>query len=85
MRKIKTAAVIIAAIVVAVVIVIGCAAVAIVNPATSPQSGTTQQEDAEDCDAEDWINREDDCGFVSPKPVKTSAPKTAPKTGATRR
>lgn len=77
--------VIILAIVAAVVIIGACFVTAVVNPAMFQQSGTTQQEEIEDCDAEDWINREDDCGFVSPKPVKASAPKTAPKTGVTRR
>ena len=81
MKKISTIVAIIVATVVAIIVGV-CA----VGPATFQQSGTTQQdEEVEDCDAEDWINREDDCGFVSPKPVKTSAPKVTPKTRATRR
>ena len=81
MRKIST----IVAIIAAVIIVGACTVAAIVNPALIQPSGTVQQEEIEDCDAEDWANREDDCGFVGPKPAKTSAPKTAPKTGTTRR
>ena len=74
--RIKTVAMVITVIVMAVVIVVGCA-VAIFNPDMF-ESGTAQQE-TEDCDAEDFLNREDDCGFVSPKPVKTAAPSWHPR------
>jgi hypothetical protein len=80
-RKINTTV----AIVAAVIIVGACTVAAIVNPALIRPSGTVQQEEIEGCDAEDWANREDDCGFVGPKPAKTSAPKLTPKTGVTRR
>lgn len=82
MRKINTIVAILA-----VIVTFGaCVATAIASPSMFRQTDSAQQdEEIEDCDAEDWINREDDCGFVSPKPVKTTAPKAAPKTGTTRR
>ena len=69
MRKIST----IVAIVAAVIIVGACTVAALVNPALIQPSGTVQQEEIEDCDAEDWANREDDCGFVGrsrPRPAR---------------
>ena len=64
MSRLGTIVTIIVATIVAVIIGV-CAA----NPAMLQQSDTTQQEEeVEDCDAEDFLNREDDCGLVSPKP-----------------
>ena len=88
MSKIKIAAVA----VIAVIVVSLCAM--LVNGVTGfPQPGVTQQQDdeAEDCDAEDWINREGDCEFTKRTPAKTAAPKltprktTAPRPSTTRR
>lgn len=74
MRKIKIVAAIIA-----VTAMVGVSVAAlIVNPATF-QRQDSGVEEVEDCDAEDWINREADCGFVGPKPSKTSAVKVSPK------
>ena len=80
MSKIKTAWA-----VVAVLAVIGVGTMALVaSPATTqtPPGTIQQDDDVEDCDAEDWINREDDCGFTKPK---TTAPKATAKPRATRR
>lgn len=76
---------IIAVAIVAVILVSACALT--VNGVSGFQRpGATQQDDdIEDCDAEDWINREDDCGFVGPKPTKTTAVKTTPRPRVTAR
>lgn len=42
------------------------------------------QEDVEDCDLEDWMNREDDCGFIKPSTRKAPSLK-APAPRTTRR
>jgi hypothetical protein len=34
--------------------------------------------EVEDCDAEDWANREDDCGFAKKKTVKPQPPVVKP-------
>ncbi len=79
MSKIK-----IAAVVITILALLGVSAVALIaNPAAPQQPGTVQEDtDVENCDAEDWINREDDCGFTKPK---TTAPKATAKPRATRR
>lgn len=78
---------IIAVAIVAVILVSACAFA--VNGVTGfPQPSVTQQDDGavEDCDAEDWINREDDCGFTKPSPPrKTTAAKVTPGPRTTRR
>lgn len=44
-------------------------------------SGTTSSSEHEDCDAEDYHNREDDCGFTDADRRKTKGPSTkAPTT-----
>ena len=75
---------IIAVVIVAVILVSACAFA--VNGITGfPQPAATQQDEVEDCDAEDWMNREDDCGFTKPSPRKTTVVKATPKPRVTAR
>jgi hypothetical protein len=82
---------IIAVCVVAALLIVGTCATMVNGVTGFPQPAVTQQDDeVEDCDAEDWINREDDCGFTKPKatPRKTTgAPRVTakPKPAVTRR
>jgi hypothetical protein len=52
--------------------VVGLCAAMVTGAAGFPQPGTTQQDDVEDCDAEDWANREDDFhnAGTSAKPLR---------------
>lgn len=45
----------------------------------SPDQGSAVE--VEDCDAEDWANRETDCGFA-PTPKRTTGKPAPPKTPA---
>lgn len=83
MSKIKIAAAIIA-----VTAMIGVSVVALIANPAALQHPHQHQQEVEDCDAEDWVNREEDCGFTGPKatPRKTAAaPKVTTKPTATRR
>lgn len=77
----------IAAAVIAILAMISASIVALIaNPAALQHPH--QHQEVEDCDAEDWINREEDCGFIGPKvtPRKTAAaPKATAKPATTRR
>lgn len=41
---------------------------------------STQSSEVEDCDAEDYRNRESECGFLKIKPTKTGTDTVKPKT-----
>jgi predicted small secreted protein len=51
---------------------------------TSGGGQPTQEQEVEDCDAEDYRNREDDCGFTDADRRKTKAP-TKPQGRPTKR
>ena len=75
MSKIK-----IVAAVIAVTAMIGVSVVALIANPAALQPQDSGVEEVEDCDAEDFLNREDDCGFVGPKATPAKA---SPKPRAT--
>lgn len=80
MSKIK-----IVAVVIVILAAIGVSAIALIANPAAVQQQNEGGEEVEDCDAEDFLNREDDCGFSEPKPARSSAVKATPKPRVTAR
>lgn len=81
MSKSKSKIRIVAAII-AILAIVGASAMALIANPDAFRQQDSGVEEVEDCDAEDWINREADCGFTGPKPTKTTSVKATPKVTA---